>query len=66
MSTLIPINKTPGDPTGEYIVELKNDESLKIILKELGLSKATHEWNTEKHGFAGLGGMYGILAAMTY
>lgn len=66
MSTFIPIKKTPGEPTGEYIVELKNDESLKIVLEELGISKATHEWNTEKHGFAGLGGTYRVLAAITY
>ena len=58
MSSFVPITKSAGEFTGEYIVELKNDESKKIVLAALGIEKATHEWDIKGYGFAGLGGMY--------
>ncbi|KAF8316445.1 peptidase S8/S53 domain-containing protein [Amanita rubescens] len=50
----------PGGFTGEYIVSLKDDECRPAVLLALGneASAVTHQWNTKKHGFSGLGGPF--------
>lgn len=62
--TEIEIKKAFGEPTGEYIVELKNDASMEIALAKLDpaeAKKAIHKFTMKRHGFAGLAGMYGVL-----
>ena len=58
--TEIETMKAFGEPTGEYIVELKDDASMEIVLAKLDpaeAQKAIHKFTTKTHGFAGFSGM---------
>ena len=62
--TPIEIKQAFGDPTGEYIVELKDDASMKGVLNRLNpteAEKAIHKFTMKTHGFAGFAGMYSVL-----
>ena len=62
--TLIEITIDVGEPTGEYIVNLKDDESMAAVLAKLDLTEAEtpiHKFTIKKHGFAGFAGVYSIL-----
>jgi hypothetical protein len=55
--------KAFGEPTGEYIIELKDDASMEIVLAKLDpaeAQKAIHKFTTKTHGFAGFSGMYSV------
>ena len=54
------IMKAFGEPTGEYIVELKDDTSMEIVLAKLDpaeAKKVIHKFTMDRHGFAGFAGM---------
>ena len=61
--TEIEAMKAFGEPTGEYIIELKDDVSMEIVLAKLDPAearKAIHQFTMKTHGFSGFSGMYSV------